>query len=84
MDSQERQLIVAHIESMNSLTKAITLQSAALLEQNQVIAELANAVGLLVDAGTDHEQQDTEPSPEQPDPEYPFITMMDGTKVPLS
>jgi hypothetical protein len=83
MDSQERQLIVAHIESMNSLTKAITLQSAALLEQNQVIAELANAVGLLVDAGTDTE----EPTPEVPqgeDPPYPFITMMNGTKVPLS
>ena len=52
IDPQGRALIVAHIESMNSLTKAITLQSAAMLEQNQVIAQLAEAVGSLVEAGT--------------------------------
>jgi len=49
MDSQDRQLIVAHIEATHDLTKAITLQAAALMEQNQVIAELVNAVGLLIE-----------------------------------
>jgi hypothetical protein len=81
MDSHDRQLIVAHIESMNNLTKAITLQSAALLEQNQVISELANAVGALVEAGTE-DSPGADPDPE--DEPASYMTLMDGTKVPMN
>jgi hypothetical protein len=49
MDSHDKQLISAHIESMNNLTRSIH--------------ELVNAVALLVDAGMD--QEDAEELPGQ-------------------
>lgn len=73
MDSHDRQLIVAHIESMRELTKAITLQSAALLEQNQVIAELVNAVGMLVEGEPEQDEVGAD--------DVAGVMLMNGTRI---
>jgi hypothetical protein len=75
MDSQTAQYLAAHIEAMREQTKSINLLTKALCEQVDVISQLVNAVGLLVDSC----YQD-EPDPEQEDMavgEY----LMDGTRV---